>query len=144
MRIKGTQTIILLASILGTIDSGYLSYAKVVKAPLVCTPGLGDCNAVNSSPYSVLLGVPVAYIGLAGYLAILLVVLFGEKIKFIKPYTLYGLFGMSLVGFLCSVYFTYLEFWVIKAVCQWCLVSALVMTVIFVTTLVQMVSRQES
>jgi len=86
----------------------------------------------------------VAYIGLVGYIAILLVALFGERIELTKPYTLYGLFGMSLVGFLCSVYFTYLEFWVIKAVCQWCVLSALVMTVIFVTTAVQMISRQES
>ena len=128
----------------GLLDTGYLTIIKLTKAPLYCTPGLGDCEAVNSSRYSVILGIPVAYIGLAAYLAILFLLVFGDKIKFLAPFTHYLLFGIGLIGFLCSIYFTYLEIWVIKAVCQWCVISAIFMTVIFVSSLVFLLNRQES
>jgi uncharacterized membrane protein len=128
-------TIIAIASIIGLIVSGYLSFVKLFHTPIYCTPGLGDCQSVNSSQWSEIWGIPVAILGLAGYLAILLIVFFGSKISLVKSYTSELLFGIALFGFLFSAYLTYLELFVLKTICQWCVLSALCMTVIFFTSI---------
>lgn len=141
---KGTLIVTWIATIAGILDAGYLSYVKLTQVPIYCTPGLGRCDVVNSSPYAYLLGVPLAYFGLLAYLVILFLLIFGEKINLLKPYSVYLLFGISTFGFLFSLYLTYLEIWVIKAICQWCVVSAILMTVIFICTTIRLFSRQES
>jgi uncharacterized membrane protein len=92
---------------------------------------LGDCVSVNSSDYSELWGIPIAFFGILSFLSILLMVAFGERSKLMKQYQLLIVFGISLFGFLFSLYLTFLEFFVIKAICQWCVLSALCMTLIF-------------
>ncbi len=141
---KGPLLITWIATIAGILDAGYLSYVKLTKVAIYCTPGLGQCDVVNSSPYSFLLGIPLAYLGLLTYFAILFLLVFGEKIEFLKPYSLYLLFGISAFGFLFSLYLTYLEIWVIKAICQWCVLSAILMTVICICTTIRLFSHQES
>jgi len=141
---RGPLVVTWIATIAGIFDALYLSYVKLTQVPIYCTPGLGDCETVNSSSYSVLLGIPIAYLGLLTYLAILFLLLFGEKIAFLKPYALYFLFGISAFGFLFSLYLTYLEIWVIKAICQWCMASAILMTVILIFTTIRLFGRQES
>lgn len=133
-----------IATIGGILDAGYLSYVHLTQVPIYCTPGLGHCETVNSSPYALLYGIPVAYLGLLSYLAILFLLFFGEKIKFLKPYALYLVFGLSAFGFLFSLYLTYLEIWVIKAICQWCVTSAILMTVILICATIRVFNRQES
>jgi len=141
---KGTLYITWIATLAGVIDAGYLSYVKLSQVPVYCTPGLGNCDTVSSSTYSYLFGIPVAYLGLLMYLVILFLLIFGDRIKNLQPYSLYALFGISFFGFLFSLYLTYLEFWVIKAVCQWCLISAILVTVIFICTSIRLFSRQET
>lgn len=131
-----------IAALAGIFDAAYLSYVKLTRVPVFCSPGFGNCESVSSSPYSYILGIPVAYLGLLTYLVIIFLLIFGGKIKFLQTNGIYALFGISFFGFLFSLYLTYLEIWVIKALCQWCLISAILMTVIFVCTSIRIFGRQ--
>ncbi len=130
-----TITVIWIFSLVGFIVAAYLSYVKLFHAPIYCTPGLGDCATVNASQWSELWGIPIALFGMISYLAILLLVFLGPKIAFLRPYVKLLIFGIGLFGFLFSFYLTYLEFFVIKMTCQWCILSAICMTTIFVASI---------
>jgi uncharacterized membrane protein len=129
------KKVIWIAAFIGLAVSGYLAYVKLFHQPIYCTPGLGDCVTVNSSQWSVLWGIPLAVFGMLSYLAVLFLVFFGQKIAFLTRYSRLIVFGIGTFGFLYSLYLTYLELFVLKAICQWCLVSALCMTVIFIASI---------
>lgn len=133
--------VILVTAAIGFLDSTYLAYVKIAKTPIYCTPGLGDCELVNSSRFSTMWGIPIAVFGMATFAAILLVLLLKNKVKFIDSNRELILFAISLVGFLYSLYLTYLELFVINAVCQWCLLSAIMISSIFITSVVQLVKQ---
>jgi uncharacterized membrane protein len=141
---KAPLIITWIATLAGILDAGYLSYQKLTQSPVYCTPGIGNCNAVDSSSYSVLFGIPVAYLGLFMYLVVLFLLVFGESIKPLKPYALYLMFGLSFFSFLFSLYLTYLEIWVIKTICEWCIISAFLVTVIFISTSIRLFNRQKT
>jgi uncharacterized membrane protein len=130
-----TTTLVWVTSLVGFIIAAYLSYVKIFNAPIYCTPGLGDCATVNASRWSELWGIPIALFGMISYLAILLLVFLGPKIAFLRPYIKLFIFGIGLFGFLFSGYLTYLEFFVIKMTCQWCILSAICMTIIFAASI---------
>jgi len=134
-----TTTIIWIAAILGLSVAVYLTISKLTHSQLYCTPGLGDCNKVNSTRWSLLWGIPLAAYGAGMYAVILLVQLLKDRVKYIAKYEHLLLFGISLFGFLFSLYLTYLELFVIKAVCQWCVVSALSVTTIFIVSIIRLV-----
>lgn len=116
-----------LLAVLGAAISGYLAYVEVVHVSAVCGP-VGDCNAVQASPYARIAGIPVAVLGLLYYFS--LVALWGAP-RFGKPSPLLAgrlLAALSLFGVAFSVYLTLLELFVIRAVCMWCLSSAVVAT----------------
>jgi uncharacterized membrane protein len=113
--------------------AGYLSYVETQMVSAVCGP-VGDCNAVQSSPYARLFGViPVAIIGAAGYLAIL-AMWWWEKRGTGNAIPALATFGLALVGVGFSLYLTYLEPFVIQAVCAWCLTSSVVITLILLAS----------
>ncbi len=119
----------LLAAALGLAGLAIAIYLTVVhydhSAP-VCVGGGGGCEKVQSSDYAELAGVPVALIGAIGYALILASLLLpGDAGRFAG-----ALLGLVGVGF--SVYLTYLELFVIDAICQWCVVSALSMAALAV------------
>lgn len=134
---------ILIAALIGLAASVYLSFVKLSDTPIYCTPGLGDCDAVNSSQWSELFGIPLALYGVAMYLVILLVILLKDKVKYIAQNENYILFGISSFGFFFSLYLLYLELFVIKAICQWCMVSAISITIIFVISLIRAIQPPE-
>ncbi|WP_166175961.1 vitamin K epoxide reductase family protein [Rubrobacter tropicus] len=102
----------------GVAISAYLTWSHLGGTAPVCVGGSGGCEAVQASRYSEILGVPVAALGLVAYAGLLLSAVFkGETAA------LLGLF-IALVGTLFSAYLTYLEFLVIRAVCQWCVANA--------------------
>lgn len=104
--------------------ASYLTYVHYSGSPPVCTAG-GSCLKVQTSVYSKLLGVPVALIGLLGYLAILgsLMIEESEAGRF-------ATMALTLVGFGFSAYLTYRELFSIHAICEWCVSSAAIMTVL--------------
>jgi uncharacterized membrane protein len=114
----------------------YLTYVEVSHAQAICGP-VGDCNSVQASPYAKLFGVlPIGLLGAAGYIAMLAA--WGWKrthrdrlAKMAGP----ALFGMALFGVVFSIYLTYLELFIILAVCIWCLSSAVIMALLVLLTL---------
>ncbi len=129
--LKKSNYTILLLGIVGLLDAGYLSWVKLYKTSIVCAPGLGDCGSVNNSSYSMLYGIPVAYLGFLSYLFIfgmsLILILKKREINWIN----YSIFGTTLVGLLFSAYLTYIELGVLKAICFYCVISASIMTALF-------------
>lgn len=138
---KISQIILLVASIIGLLDSVYLAYVKIAKAEIYCTPGLGDCDVVNASQWSTLWGIPLGIYGTLAFAALLWLAVFGKRIKMLAPHSELMLFAISLAGFLFSLYLTYIELFVLKAVCQWCVLSAIMMTIIFVTAIHKLVVK---
>ena len=102
--------------------------------PLVC--GISDCETVQSSPYAKLGPIPVAGIGVAGYVALFVLSMVGSHPTHRDSKLLGGLLvAGAAVGVVFSAYLTYLEAAVIRAWCQWCIVSAILILLIFAATL---------
>src|SRR5919112_6272596 len=108
-------------AIIGLLISGYLSWVHYIGVAPVCVGESGGCETVQTSSYATIFGVPVAVMGLVGYSGLLFSALLrGEA-------GVYLAFLVALVGALFSAYLTYLEVFVIHAICEWCVASAEVM-----------------
>ncbi len=108
-------------SVAGFLISPYLTWSYLWGVVPACVGDSSSCETVQTSRYSAILGVPVAALGLAGYAGLLSSALLkGEGGVF------FGLF-VALVGVLFSGYLTWLELLVIRAFCQWCVASAVLM-----------------
>jgi len=116
-------------ALVGLGVAGYLAYVETTQTQAICGP-VGDCNAVQSSPYARLWGIlPIGVVGMVGYLAILIVWWVGRRGKSdLGQLSSLVLLGITLFGVIFSLYLTYLEPFVIGAVCAWCLTSAVIIT----------------
>ena len=116
--------------VIGIGVAAYLSYVETQSVEAVCGP-VGDCNTVQQSRYATLFGfLPIGVLGLLGYLALLAAWLTRKYLpKFAKPADI-AFFGMAFFAVLFSLYLTYLEPFVIRAVCIWCLTSAVIVTLL--------------
>lgn len=125
-----------LLSLVGLGVAGYLAYVETQAVSAVCGP-IGDCNAVQSSPYATLFGIlPIGVLGLIAYAAILGLWLWKQRRKdWVAQRAALIIFGMAVLGTLFSLYLTYLEPFVIKAVCAWCLSSAVIITLIMLVNI---------
>jgi len=113
--------------LIGIAVATYLTYTHYAGLNVVC-PVSGGCETVQKSVYSKLDGIPVAVLGLAGYIAILISLAVRNELGRVAG------FGMALVGCMFSLYLTYREIFTIKAICEWCVGSAVCMTVLVVLT----------
>jgi uncharacterized membrane protein len=117
-------------SALGVLVSTYLSVKRFTGGSLVCTRW-AECDTVNNSVYAKVYGVPVAFIGLAGYLVLLGLALAALQGEGGGQRRLLGLgFLLALGGLGFSAYLTYLELFVIEAICVWCVISAILITLL--------------
>ncbi|HML41145.1 MAG TPA: vitamin K epoxide reductase family protein [Bellilinea sp.] len=130
--------VFLITNVIGLIDAIYLIIVKFANNKALCIQGIGDCWSVNTSRYSTIAGIPLSVIGTLGYLVILLIHLNLNRFEVTRKYGLYALFGLTLGGFIFSIYLTYLEIAVIKAICPFCVVSAIAMTVLFVVSILRL------
>ncbi len=117
-----------LICVLGLAVAGYLTYVHYAELEPLCVGGGGGCEKVQSSDYAELAGIPVAVLGLGGYGLILASLWVPGDAGRVSGALL------ALVGFGFSVYLTWVELFEIDAICQWCVVSAVLMTVLAVTT----------
>lgn len=115
-------------------------YSPATTAALCTTAG--GCETVNSSPYSTIAGIPIAIFGLLGYLAIGLAAFASTREGRLGEQAPLAVFGMALVGVLYSLYLTYLELFVIRAVCPWCVASAVVMAAIWIVSILDVTRRR--
>jgi uncharacterized membrane protein len=121
---------------LGILVSGYLVSKRFTGGSLACTRW-ADCDVVNNSVYAQLFGVPVSAIGLAGYMLLLglaLAALRTNDAMQRRIILLNAVLTLGGVGF--SVYLTYLEIYVIEALCTWCVTSAVIISLLLVTNAV--------
>jgi len=135
------QAIALLA-LVGCFVALYLwLHALGVGGPLKC--GAGGCDTVQTSRWAVLLGLPVALYGVVGYFAILVVALAALRpAALVQPQWNLLLLGLATAGVLFTAYLTYLELFVIHAICRWCVGSAVIITLIWIVSLLSLRSPE--
>ena len=130
--------VMLVLALAGIGVSAYLSYAYIANQAIVCGQSQG-CDLVAQSSYSRIFGIPIAVFGLLAYVALLVLLATRRHIgENLEAYVPLAMLGISLVGVLFSAYLTYLELFVILAVCKWCVASALIMTAFFVLSIFEM------
>lgn len=134
---RSRQAIALLA-LVGFFIALYLwLHALGFGGPLKC--GTGACETVQSSPQAVQLGIPVALYGVVGYLALFIVALIALRPAALaeRKWSLL-LVGLSTGGVVFTLYLTYLELFVIHAICRWCVTSAVVITATWIVALLSL------
>lgn len=129
-------------ALVGLVDAIYLTFVKLTNQQGLCVKGVGDCWSVNTSVYSEVMGIPVSVFGAGAYLLILILLLLEAKGSFWKENNPILIFGLALAGVLYSAYLTYLEIFVIKAICPFCVFSALVMVVLLALSVTRLSSHQ--
>lgn len=99
---------------------------------------IGSCETVNTSRWATFLGLPVAGWGVAWYVGmfVLAIVSTGERFAQSQSVSLLLLL-VATTGLLFSLYLTWLELFRIHAICQWCVVSAIIVTIIFIVCLLE-------
>ncbi|MCB0094644.1 MAG: vitamin K epoxide reductase family protein [Caldilineaceae bacterium] len=125
--------------VIGLFIGIYLSYVKLAHTEPICIGGSSDCSLVQNSAYAYLLGIPVAYLGLLAYIALALLWV-AKRIDW-QGWGLLAtqlFWGVGLFAALFSIYLTYIELFVLGAICQWCVASALVIITIFVLTTIRL------
>ena len=123
---------ILVIALLGTLEASYLTFVHYygLKA-LACTSSHGGestCAAVQSSVYSKLAGIPVAVLGLIGYVTILV------SLRVRGELGRGAGFCVALIGCGFSLYLTYREVFTLQEICEWCVGSAVLMTILAILT----------
>ncbi len=129
-------------AVLGMLVSIYMTIYKLTENPNMCL-GNGGCSIVNSSRYAQIYGIPVAVIGVGGYLAILLLLLFERRIGFLTTNGTLVVFALALLGFLFTLYLIYVELALIHALCPFCVTSQVTMTILFILSVIRL-ARQPS
>jgi uncharacterized membrane protein len=109
--------------------AGYLTYVHYQPDALICTSS-GGCETVQDSSYAELAGIPVALLGLLGYVAVLVLVAWDSELA----RTLSAAIALVAAGF--AVYLIVLQAFVIDAWCIWCLVNDLVIVPLLAVTTV--------
>ena len=123
-------------SLIGFFVALYLSLWKVgLMGPMVC--GTGSCEVVQTSKFAYMFGLPVAFYGVGGYLALLAVSIVGLQPKFatVRGPTIL-LVALAGAGTAFTLYLTYIEAFVLRAWCRWCIVSALIIVGVLATALI--------
>ena len=121
---------ILLLAFCGLSDSIYLAEHEANNAPLLCNvQNLSGCNVVATSQYAHLFGISIAEYGVIFY-ALMFVVAALELVVFDRLLRRV-LQVVSIIGVVMSLYLTFLEFFVLHALCIYCLASALIALLIF-------------
>ena len=130
--------LVALLALAGLFVALYLTLYKAgVIGQLTCS--IGSCETVNTSRWSTLLGLPVAAWGLGFYIVALVIAVASTQDRWIDergPSVV--LVALSGWGVLFSLWLTYLELFVINAICMWCVVSAVIVTLIFITSLLDL------
>ena len=122
-RLLNAENATLLLALLGAVDAAYLTFVHYDRSALVCT--VGSCHTVQSSRYAVIAGIPIAILGLGMYLAVIALGLARRARPEWTSSIGLATFAILLAGTVYAAYLTYIEIWVIHAICQYCVASAL-------------------
>lgn len=120
-------------ALLGAGIAAYLVYVRYAHATIACTTG--GCEKVQSSRYADVAGIPVAALGLGGYLAILATTLRDDALARVA-----GLW-LAAIGVVFSAYLVVIQLAVIDAICQWCIASDIVMLLTLIASALRLRAR---
>lgn len=137
---KRLSRLALALTIIGLLVSIYMTIFKITSNDKMCI-GSKDCSVVNASRYSEVNGIPVAVIGVAGYLALLAAQWLERKPGFFQQNSAMLFFALSITGFLFTLYLIYVEIALIKAYCPFCITSQVTMTLIFILSVIRLVKQ---
>lgn len=126
------RQLVALLALFGLLIAIYLTMYKAgVIAELACS--VGSCETVQTSRWATFLGLPVAAWGIVYYVALLGLALAAQQGTLVDSRAMsLALVAVTGWGVLFSAWLTYLELFVIHAICQWCVVSAIIVTIAFV------------
>lgn len=127
----------IILAILGLLDSIYLVWVKFTGNYAICGP-IGNCESVNSSQYSEIFGVPIALLGAGAYLVMVVLLLLEPRGSFWAESGPIIVFGMSLIGVLYSIYLTYIEIAILKAICPYCVISAIILVSLLIISAIRL------
>jgi uncharacterized membrane protein len=130
-------------TVLGLLVSIYMTIFKLTNNAKMCI-GSHGCSIVNASGYSEVNGIPVAVVGVIGYLSILAVLYLETRNSFLKENGGMVLFGLTLTGFLFTVWLIFVEVALIKAYCPFCITSQISMTIIFILTVIRVLKQPQN
>jgi len=137
---KRLTQIIMALAILGLAVSIYMTIYKFSANDDMCL-GSGDCHTVNFSRYATINGIPVAVVGIFGYLSILGILFLEGKMELFKTNGSMILFGVSLIGFFFTLWLVYVEAALLKAYCPFCVTSQVTMTLIFILSVIRVIRQ---
>lgn len=135
---KPLNIVALILSIAGIAVAGYLTYVHYNMGALVC--GVGDCETVQASKYSEMFGIPIAIFGLVAYIVLAVLTIVRSTMHEYADIANGIILFILVTGTIYYAYLTYLELNVIYAVCQWCVISAVITVLLLIMELVR-VSR---
>ena len=130
----------LVFSFIGFLDASYLAIKHFNGSTLICNITSG-CNTVLASSYSEIFGIPVALGGALYYLTVFVLVVAFLDTK--KDKILDFISKFAVAGLLASTYFVYLQVVVLKSICQYCMLSAITSTLLFITGIVYLVKNKQ-
>ncbi len=125
---RNRRLVITALAVLGICVAGYLTWSHYFGVPVYCG-GSNSCELVNSSRFAYLGPLPVALIGLAGYVVILVLSLIPLKAE--RQWPMLLIFGGALIGVILQWYLFGIEVFVLRAICYWCVTSQTIITLIF-------------
>lgn len=135
------RTISIVLIVIGVFISGYLSYIKLTpyiqgsEAPMICvTGGVFNCEVVQSSAYSRLFGIPIAWLGFAVYLILGAIIFLEKRVGFFQENGVLLFFGLNLFAWMFSMWLVYVQFVLLQALCPWCLSHELNITILFIVS----------
>lgn len=124
MSARALRRLLLVLGVIGIGLASYLTYVHYSGETVLCTTAHNTCEQVQTSVYSHLAGVPVALIGLIGY-----VLIFASLVAPEREMTRFATAALTLGGFGFSAYLTYRELFTLHKICEWCVGSATLMTI---------------
>jgi uncharacterized membrane protein len=131
-------------TVIGLLVAAYMTVYAITSNDNMCV-GSKDCSVVNASKYSKIniagITIPVAVLGVAGYAAILAVLLLEPRVDFLEQNGSLIFFGLALMGFLFTLYLIYVEIALIQAYCPFCIASQVAMTLIFILSVMRVVRQ---
>ena len=125
MSARTLRITLIVLTVIGIALASYLTYIHYANVKPLCGRGGGSCLKVQTSEYSKLAGVPVALIGLIGYIVILGTLLAPDEERW-----RFATVALTLGGFGFSAYLTYREVFTLEEICEYCVGSAVLMTIL--------------
>jgi len=135
-------------SLAGLGVSLYLMWGYTAPGATLACGGSHGCETVKNSIYASLLGIPLPTLGVLSYVALLILVIGQHQTAVLdrgwSAYFALAVFGLSLMGVLYSAYLTYIELFVIYAICRWCVASAVIMVTIFLLSILNLRNNNQT